>query len=77
MNDITVLKQIILMLLNDIEDEHLGMWEVEQENIKEKFGIDVSDLLKADELDYGELVVGTEKVSPSKDLKTFLKDLGV
>ena len=46
MNDITVLKQIILMLLKDIEDEHLGMWEVEEENIKEKFGIDVSELLR-------------------------------
>lgn len=77
MNDVTVLKQIILMLLNDIEDEHWGMWEAEAERIKERFGVDVDDLLKADELDYDELVVGTEKVAPSKDLKTFLKDLGV
>ena len=42
----SILKQIILMLLLDIEDEHLGMWDVEAENIKEKFGIDVKELLK-------------------------------
>ena len=46
MNDITVLKQIILMLLQELENEHWGMWEAEAESIKKRFGIDVDELLK-------------------------------
>ena len=46
MNDIAVLKQIILMLLIDLEDEHWGMWDAEVEHIRERFGIDANELLK-------------------------------
>ena len=36
-------RKIILLLLNYLEDEHMGTWEALEAEIKEQFGVDVTE----------------------------------